>query len=111
MSLLLLLACEAPQDSAVFDTADCAPEQAAYELSWSSWGRGFFLSYCDACHAEDSPQRFGAPEAVVFDSLEQVREWEERIRVRTLEQGDMPLGGGVHEDDLVLLEAFLDCGL
>jgi uncharacterized membrane protein len=110
MILTLLLACTEAPDSALTDTA-CSAEEEGYALTWSSWGQGFFRTYCDACHAADSPQRFGAPEDVSFDTLEELRRWEARVRVRTLEQGDMPLGGGVHEDDLLLLEAYLDCGL
>ncbi len=108
--MLLLLACSSSPDSALTDSA-CGAEEESWSLTWSSWGQGFFRTYCDACHAADTPQRFGAPEDLTFDTLEQVRQWDSRIRVRTLEQGDMPLGGGVHEDDLLLLEAFLDCAL
>jgi hypothetical protein len=32
-----------------------------------------------------------------------------RIRVRVLEQHDMPRGGGIPAEDLVLLERYLDC--
>ena len=81
------------------------------ELTWESWGEAYFATYCDACHAADSPNRFGATESVSFDTRAEAKEWEERIRVRVLEEGTMPLGGGVGEDDLYLLDVYLACGL
>jgi hypothetical protein len=93
------------------DTGD--PDPCADELSvtWANWGEGFFLSYCLSCHSVDSIERFGAPESTNFDTLSDVRTWEERIRVRVLDEATMPVGGGVYDDDLVLLETFLNCGL
>ena len=82
-----------------------------YEVTWGSFGEGFLSTYCDSCHAADSPNRFGAPDAVTFDTLEETIDWQERIRVRTLEDQDMPVGGGVYDDDLFLLEVWMDCGL
>lgn len=103
-----------PNDSgAATDSGDaaCADDQAAYGLTWENWGAGFMSTYCNACHAADTPERFGAPEGVSFDTLAEVRSWEQRIRVRVLDQETMPLGGGVYPDDLLLLESFLDCSL
>ncbi len=91
----------------VTDTA-CTHEPG---VTWSGWAQGFFATYCDGCHAADAPDRHGAPESVTFDALALVRDQAERIRVRTLDDLDMPPGGGVIEDDLALLEVFLDCGL
>ena len=82
-----------------------------YVLTWKSWGEGFFATYCDACHAADTPNRFGATEGVTFDTLDEVRDQQDRIRVRVIEQETMPLGGGVFEDDLELLDVFLTCSL
>ena len=98
----LILACAGPDDTA--DTAnDCGNDT----VSWQSFGHGFFLTYCNACHSEDSATRYGAPPGVDFDTLELVEGQSERVRVRVLEQGDMPLGGGVSEEDLMLLDAWL----
>lgn len=126
LGLLLSLSCaggnDAPADSGVAgdsagaDSADpggldCTEEQAVYGLTWTNWGAGFFATYCDSCHAADTPDRFGAPEGVSFDTLGEVRDWEQRIRVRVLDEATMPRGGGVYDEDLLLIEAFLDCGL
>ncbi len=35
----------------------------------------------------------------------------ERIRLRVIEDQTMPLGGGVYEEDLELLNVMLACGL
>ena len=107
----LLLSCAAnPQDSdsgVLRDTSDCPTDPT---LSWQSWGHGFFLTYCNSCHANASQERHGAPPGVVFDSPELVQSQAARVRVRVLDQGDMPLGGGVSQDDLFLLERYL-CAL
>jgi uncharacterized membrane protein len=97
-----------PEDSAVpIDTA-CAHTPG---VTWSNWGHGFFATYCDGCHALTARDRNGAPETVTFDSLTQVRDQAHRIWARTLDDLDMPPGGGVLSDDLWLLTVFLDCGL
>ena len=90
------------------EVSSCADEPA---VTWASWGEGFFLSYCLSCHGVASLERFGAPESTNFDTLADVRTWQERIRVRVIDEATMPIGGGVYEDDLVLLDIFLRCGL
>lgn len=100
--LALLLACGHPAD-----TADTASSCGDDTVSWQSFGHGFFLTYCNACHSQDSETRHGAPPGVDFDTLEQAKSQSERIRVRVLDQQDMPLGGGVSEADLLLLDAWL----
>jgi hypothetical protein len=92
--------------------ADSGPASGcedAPEVTWTSWGDGFFASYCRSCHSVDSPNRFGAPAGVDFDTEAQVGDWLDRIRARTLEEGTMPVGGGVLEADLLLLGWLLDC--
>jgi uncharacterized membrane protein len=121
--LLLLLACDKGGDGAVADEADldasadapathpdCSADEAAYPLSWEGTARPILLTYCAACHAAASPQRFGAPEGVSFDTEDEARTWGARIRARTIDIGDMPVGGGVFANDRFLLEAWLDCG-
>jgi len=48
---------------------------------------------------------------VDFETLLGAREWGERIRVRTLESGDMPPAGGPLADERDLLQAWLDCDM
>lgn len=107
MVLLLALACAPNADS----TATPMPEacETAPEVNWENWGHGFFLTYCNACHAQAAPNRSGAPEDVNFDTPAQVAHWKERIQIRVLDEATMPLGGGVYPEDLDMLEVLLAC--
>lgn len=78
-------------------------------VTWESWGEGFFLTYCHACHAKSTPDRRGAPEGIDFDSWAAVSASSARIRARVLDEGTMPIGGGLYEDDLALLDVLLTC--
>ena len=90
------------------DTGICGE---GYDLTWDNWGCSFFATYCDSCHAASSPNRFGAPEHATFDTLEEVEAWSTVIYLMVLEDETMPLGGGVYEEDLYLLDVFLTCSL
>ncbi len=112
MTLLLVLACNGSDGSSNDDTASVDP--ACVDLpnvTWENWAQGFFITYCTACHSESSPDRYGAPEGLDFDTEDQVRTLEGLVRSTVLEDGSMPYGGGVYEEDLELLEIYLDCGL
>jgi len=102
-SLALLPACRGGGASDTF--APCGED----ELTWSNWADPFFTSWCDQCHSATTPNRFGAPEGVYFDSVSDVRERIESIRTTVLEYGTMPLGGGLSEYELEALDAFLMC--
>lgn len=103
MLLVLLIACSAGGE----DTApDCA---GAPNVTWDGWGQGFFLTYCDACHAASAENRHGAPTDEVFDTWAQVQAREDDIRQAVLVEGTMPLGGGVYDEDLSDLEVLLSC--
>lgn len=102
-AVLCAVGCGEPADSA----AVCEPT----DVTWEAWGAGFFASYCRPCHSADTPERYGAPVELDFDTLEQVRTYEAAIRRSVLEAGSMPVGGGVPEADLVALDEFLACGL
>ena len=116
--LLLLLACAQPDPSSVADSAeaeptwpqeiDCAQEPA---VSWEGWAQGKIATHCQGCHGSGSPNRYGAPEEVVFDTLDQVASWKERIHERTIVVQDMPPAGGLTDDELALFEIFLACTL
>ena len=110
MILLLLFACGGSK-TAEHDEADTAAShvESDCEITWDAWGNGFFTTYCKSCHSSASGNRFDAPESVNFDDLSDVREWSARIRVRTLDEETMPVGGGVPDDELARLEAWMDC--
>lgn len=104
MLLLFILGCVG-EPSSLSDTG-CS---SADGLTWDGWGSGFMTTYCRACHSADSPDRRGAPVGVDFDTFEDVLQWSGPIRSRVIEEQTMPVGGGIIEDDLRRLEAFLDC--
>ena len=104
MILALILACADPDagDSSACDTAGPG-------VTWDGYTRGFFLTYCTACHSASATERYGAPEGVDFDTPTQVLAQAERVRARVIEAQTMPLGGGVPAEDLALLAEWLDC--
>ena len=95
--------------------SNCALDTGSFEdpvavdasLTWARWGDGFFRTYCTSCHSAAAENRRGAPESVDFDSEAAVLGWGERIRVRVIEEATMPLGGGVTDGDLLLLDRYL----
>ncbi len=116
--ILLLLACATPAPSVVADTTPPPRRATAREcatlpdVTWDAWGDGFFRTYCTACHSSaNTAARSGAPEGIDFDSEGAVRAHATDVRRVVLENGTMPVGGGVYPEDLVLLEVFLACGL
>ncbi len=105
--LTLLLGCG---DGDAVDEIDSGePAVSDCRADWDSWASGFFTTYCRACHAESSPERFEAPLSVNLDSIDDARFWSDRIRQRVLIDQTMPVGGGVPSPELDRLEAWLDC--
>lgn len=76
-------------------------------LTWAAFGQGFVTTYCTSCHAAGTANRRGAPDGVDFDSEADLIAWGERVRARVLDEGTMPLGGGVLSEDLALLDRYL----
>ncbi len=111
MSWLLLLACtgdtvDTATESAVTDTA-CAE---AAVVTWNSWGQGFLIEACQGCHASEALDRFGAPEDVSFDTVDDAWHWAERILDRAAsDPATMPPQGGVVDDDRQRLVWWLTC--
>lgn len=117
MTLLLLLACTGAGDSAAAgdDTGLCAdPPLVTYE----TFGAGFLTENCQTCHASTSPNRYGAPDTVVFDTVDDAWAQADRILARAVTAVDddddatdpMPPMGGSSADDRYLLEVWLTCG-
>ncbi len=101
----LLVACAGVSDT---DSA-AACDTAVPTVTWDDDIYGFFSTYCNACHAASSTDRFGAPVDVTFDTPAQVLARAERVRERTLVAQTMPVGGGVPPEDLALLAVWLEC--
>lgn len=92
----LLLACAQPSTA------------TAVAPTWDGWAHGFFVGYCASCHAATTPDRHGAPASVTFDTEAEVDGQLDAIRRTVLEDGTMPVAGGVFPDDLDRLRAYLD---
>ncbi|GDX78378.1 hypothetical protein LBMAG42_01890 [Deltaproteobacteria bacterium] len=105
--LTLWLACAGEElDS---NAAYCAE---APSVSWDGFAHGFVTTYCTSCHSVNNTQhRYEAPEGVDFDTEADVVRQAERVRARVLDDATMPIGGGVYEADLVLLDTYLTCTL
>ena len=88
------------------DLADwaCTPDPS---VTWAGFTDGFMSTYCRACHSETTPDRRGAPVGVDFSDRAETLAWASRLKARVLDSGDMPLGGGVVDDDLMLFEGWL----
>ena len=100
--ILLLLSCAANPTISDCDTAHVA--------TWASFGQAFMIENCQTCHASLSPNRYGAPTNVHFDSHDDVIAWSDRILAVSLgEEPSMPPGGGLSDSDLMLLEDWLIC--
>ena len=97
---------ETMTDYEVLEDLDC--DSAPY-VTWDTYMQGMLMTHCQGCHASESPTRYGAPEDVSFDDVEDALFWSERIRTRTLDIQDMPPAGGIFSDDLYLLQVWLEC--
>ncbi len=73
--------------------ADDADETDCDELTYENFGQAFFQSYCLRCHSVTNVgdvARNDAPVGINYDTLDGVREFTTRIRLRAGELGDMP---------------------
>lgn len=63
------------------------------QLTYASFGAGFFSTWCQSCHGSQSLERHGAPGEFIFDTPEQIRHHRARIFVRSAAGNDsMPPG-------------------
>ncbi|MFT4976966.1 MAG: putative membrane protein [Myxococcota bacterium] len=103
-TLLLLVACSGD------DADDIAFCDDAPVVTYANFGDGFMTENCQTCHASETPDRNGAPESVIFDTLDDILDQSDRILDRAAaEEATMPPAGGVSEDDRYLLDVWLTC--
>ncbi|MEQ1570895.1 MAG: cytochrome c [Myxococcota bacterium] len=90
--------------------AGCADPEPTCEVTWDNYAQGFFVGYCQTCHAAGSPDRHDAPAGVIFDTEADARRWAGAVRATVLgEAPTMPPGGGLTAEELELLDAYLAC--
>ena len=108
MSALLWVSCKSE-----VDTAETAAPHFCDDVpvvNYANFGESFINHECQGCHASTLDERFGAPEDVTFDNVDEVWGWQERILSRCeLDSPTMPPRGGLTEDDLIMLHWWLKC--
>ena len=77
-------------------------------VSYDDWTEGFFLGKCLPCHSEDMRETFGAP-AIDMHSYDTILENMSVIHTSIFESERMPPGGGLSEEERVLLEQWFAC--
>ena len=96
---------------------DAEPEDAEIDcadaplVNWVNFGEGFLLENCSGCHHSETPNRYGAPEDAVFDTVEEV--WEQKaslLYIVASENRRMPPSGGTTEMQRDKLKIWLNCG-
>jgi len=103
--LLLLFACSNEIDTGELNCSD------APEVNYNNFGDAFFRHNCQGCHASSTEDRYGAPESVVFDTVDQIWNWKDKIVDTTLgENNKMPPAGSITENDQAMLYWWLECG-
>ena len=90
----------------LFELGDCS--ELPY-VTWNSWAQGTLATHCQGCHASETPTTYGAPTNINFDTHQESLLLLDRIRARVLIAQDMPPAGGLLEEDLYLLQVWLDC--
>lgn len=96
-------------DTAEPDWASLSCDEAP-TVTWNNFGAGFVGHYCQGCHASTTGDRYGAPEAVTFDTVDEVWAHKERILARsTGDDPTMPPAGGTNADDRQKLTWWLVC--
>lgn len=102
--IFLLLGCAHPSDSA---TDPCADTPV---VTWANFGQGFLLQECQGCHASTAINRFGAPEAVYFDTVDDAwRLHDDILDQAGAEPPTMPPSAATKADDRQLLRWWLNC--
>ena len=99
--------CSGAVDTSAAAEDTCAPGSEA--TTWDAWGAGFFAGYCRTCHSADTPDRRGAPESLNFDTEAEVRASAGLIQSSVIDEGTMPIGGGVPDVELQRLAQYLGC--
>ena len=98
-----------PGDDSAMPAGSCETDTGGGYPTWAGFGEGFFAGRCASCHAASAPERFGAPEGVNFDTEDEVIRQLDSVQRVILDNATMPPGGGLHEDELALLQVYLDC--
>ena len=111
LAVMLLVACGEPEPTPPEESEPAPLCETGLDVTWDGWAAGFMLSQCQPCHASETPNRYGAPVSVTFDTLEDCRAQGGAIEDAVLTRASMPPAGGITDDERALLARWLDCGL
>lgn len=106
LALVLLGACGKQDD---LESHTCPTSSA---VTYDDFGKQFFDTWCQSCHAAAQTERNGAPDDVFFDTRDDIY----RLRVQVYDQaagsnGSMPIGPhGPSDADREKLADWLSCG-
>ena len=101
--LLILLSCGGVQHDS------SSPCHDAQHVEWNYWAEGFFDTYCRGCHSSTAVGRFGAPDAINFDSESEVISQANVIYDSVIVRQTMPKGGGLEDKEMESLKVYLQC--
>ena len=93
------------------DGSDVLNCDDAPRVDWINFGQGFFVQNCNGCHHSETPDRYGAPEDVIFDTADDV--WAQKGLVLGTAGGEspsMPPNGGTTLIQREKLQIWLECG-
>ena len=57
-------------------------------VNWVNFGKGFFVQSCRGCHYSEAPYRYGAPEEIIFDDVDDV--WDQKRIVLAVSAAPCP---------------------
>jgi len=110
MRIILLISLLACEKSPISEDSGSVACDTTPPINYTNFGEGFLTENCQGCHASTAPNRYEAPESVVFDTVEDAWAWQERILYRVIEDfNPMPPAGGVHEDDVQRMAWWFHC--
>ncbi|MBL4637488.1 MAG: hypothetical protein JKY56_26765 [Kofleriaceae bacterium] len=97
-------ACDSDSSSEEPNDVDCSL------LTYQNFGEPFLADYCLGCHSSSAANRNGAPGAVNFDTLEEVRTRSIRMNARAGIGMTMPPVNGPSPQEREDLSQWIGCG-
>src|SRR5512143_1177587 len=117
LSLVVVLAAcgtdHRPPDEGSDNTASQSDACEQSYLRYDNFGEPFILNWCHGCHSSSlaAAQRQKAPMTVNFDTVDDVRNFADRIdTVATSSTPTMPPAGGPSSEERAMLREWIECG-
>jgi uncharacterized membrane protein len=105
-----MIACQGQESLA--DHACPASDSGSSQITYESFAKDFFESWCQSCHGASVTDRNGAPDDIFFDTRDDI--WEQRVQVFAQaadSNTSMPIGPhGPSDADRKKLADWLACG-